>query len=631
MTEEGVKRKLTAILSADAKGYSRLMGEDEVGTVQVLKEYREIMANFILQHRGRVVDSPGDNILAEFGSIVDATECAVKIQEELQTKNAELSEDKRLEFRIGINHGDVLEDEDRIYGDGVNIAARIEGLAPPGGICISRTTYDQIKNRLNLGYEYLGAHRVKNIADPVRVYRVLTEPEAAGKVLGEKKFLGRFSRRTAMAAIIILCIAAGGLIGWNIYLQQSKRVEAASLDKMAYPLPEEPSIAVLPFTNMSGDPKQEYLSDGITDELTTTLSKVPDLFVISRTSAFAYKNKLVKVKQVAEELGVRYVLEGSVQRSGDRVRVIAQLIDAVAGDHLWAERYERDLKELFELQDDLTIKIITALRIKLIAGEDAKRLAGGKTENLQYIEKKFEAMSYLREMNKESNAKAKQIFKELINMEPELFNAYAGLATANLMDVWLGASSSPRESLGEAIKLCNKAIALDESQDVPHAILGHIYAMMRQYDKAIEEGQRAVAINPNSAGAYVWLGMSLTYAGRPEEAVEMIKKGMRLSPFSPAYFMQNLGNAYREAGLYEEAITEYKKCIKREPKNIMGHSLLAMTFAMAARYEEAREAWSEVLKIDPNYSVEKRFKVWPYKDPENRKQKIAAMHKAGIK
>jgi adenylate cyclase len=233
MTEEGVKRKLTAILSADAKGYSRLMGEDEVGTVQVLKEYREIMANFILQHRGRVVDSPGDNILAEFGSIVDATECAVKIQEELQTKNAELSEDKRLEFRIGINHGDVLEDEDRIYGDGVNIAARIEGLAPPGGICISRTTYDQIKNRLNLGYEYLGAHRVKNIADPVRVYRVLTEPEAAGKVLGEKRFLGRFSRRTAMAAIIILCIAAGGLIGWNIYLQQSKRVEAASLDKLS--------------------------------------------------------------------------------------------------------------------------------------------------------------------------------------------------------------------------------------------------------------------------------------------------------------------------------------------------------------------------------------------------------------
>jgi adenylate cyclase len=524
-----------------------------------------------------------------------------------------------------------LEDEDRIYGDGVNIAARIEGLAPPGGICISRTTYDQIKKRLNLGYEYLGDHSVKNIAEPVRVYRILTEPETAGKIIGEKRFLGRFSRKTAMAAIIILAIASGGLIGWNIYLQQTKRVEAASLDKMAYPLPEEPSIAVLPFTNMSGDPKQEYLSDGITDELTTTLSKVPDLFVISRTSAFAYKNKPVKVKQVAEELGVRYVLEGSVQRSGDRVRIIAQLIDAVAGDHLWAERYDRDLKEFFELQDDLTIKIITALRIKLIAGEDAKRLAGGKTENLQYIEKKFEAISYLREFNKESNAKAKQIFKELINMEPELFNAYAGLATANLMDVWLGASSSPRESLGEAIKLCKKAIELDESQDVPHATLGHIYAMMKQYDKAIEEGQLAVAINPNSAGAYVWLGMSLTYAGRPAEAIEMIEKGMRLSPFSPAYFMQNLGNAYREAGRFEEAITEYKKCIKRQPNNIMGHSLLSMTYAVAGRYEEAREAWSEVLKIDPNYSVEKRFKVWPYKDPENRKQKIAAMQKAGIK
>ena len=631
MAEEGVKRKLTAIFSADAKGYSRLMGEDEVRTVQLLKEYREIMANFIQKHRGRVVDSPGDNILAEFGSIVDATECAVKIQEKLQTKNAELSEDKRLEFRIGINHGDVLEDEDRIYGDGVNIAARIEGLAPPGGICISRTTYDQIKNRLNLGYQYLGDHSVKNISEPVRVYRILTEPEAIGKVIGEKRFLGKISRKTAMAAIIVLAIVAGGLIGWNIYLQQSKRMEAASLDKMAYPLPEEPSIAVLPFTNMSGDPKQEYFSDGITDELITTLSKVPDLFVISRTSTFAYKDKPVKVKQVAEELGVRYVLEGSVQRSGDRVRVIAQLIDAVAGDHLWAERYDRDLKDIFELQDDLTIKIITALRIKLTAGEDAKRLTGGRTENLRYIEKKFEGLFYVRQWNKESNAKAKQIFKELINMEPEIFNAYAGLALANIMDVWLGSSSSPRESLGEAIKLCKKAIALDESQDVPYSLLGHIYAMMRQYDKAIEEGQRAIDMNPNSADAYFFLGMSLNYAGRPEEAIDSIKKALRLSPFPPTGFIRGLGTAYREAGRYGEAITEFKKCIKRLPNNIMAHEALALTYALDGRYEEARETWSEVLKIDPDNSVEKYFKVWPYKDTEKRKQYIAAMNKAGIK
>jgi adenylate cyclase len=357
---------------------------------------------------------------------------------------------------------------------------------------------------------------------------------------------------------------------------------------------------------------------------------VPDLFVISRTSTFAYKDKPVKVKQVAEELGVRYVLEGSVQRSGDRVRVIAQLIDAIAGDHLWAERYDRDLKDIFKLQDDLTIKIITALRIKLTAGEDAKRLAGGRTENLQYIEKKFEALSYLRQFNKESNAKAKQIFKEMIDMEPEIFNGYAGLAVTHLMDVWLGSSSSPRESLGEAIKLCKKAIELDDSQDVPHSILGHIYAMSRQYDKAIEEGERSIALNPNSADAYVWLGMSLTYVGRPEEAIEMFKKGIRLSPFPPLMFRMNLGHAYREADRFEKAITEYKKCIKRVPNNIQAHKGLALTYALDGRYEEARETWSEIMKIDPSYSVEKFFKVWPY-SPENRERNIAAMHKAGIK
>jgi adenylate cyclase len=631
MNTERAKRKLSAILSADVKGYSRLMGENEATTVQTLKAYREVMTSHIQQHRGRVVDSPGDNLLAEFGSVVDALECAVKIQHELKAKNSELPEKSRMEFRIGVNLGDVIEDEERIYGDGVNVAARVEGLADGGGICISGTAYDQIANKLPLGYEYLGEQTVKNIEKPVRVYRVLMEPEAAGKVIGEKRFLGRFSRRTAMVAILILCIAAGGLIGWNIYLHQSKKIEPASLDKMAHSLPEQPSIAVLPFTNMSNDPKQEYLSDGITEQIITTLSKVPGMFVISRTSTFTYKGKPVKVQQVSQDLGVRYVLEGSVQRSGDRVRITAQLIDAIAGKHLWAERYDRELKDIFELQDELTIKIITALRVKLIAGEDAKRLAGGRTENLQYIEKKFEGLSYLREFNIESNRKAKQIFEEAINLEPEIFNAYAGLAVAHLMDVWLGASRSPRESLGKAAKLCKKAIALDENQDAPHAVLGHIYALTRKYDKAIEEGERSIVLNPNSAGAYVWFGMSLTYAGRSEEAIEMIKKGMRLSPFPPAYYMQNLGNAYREAGRYEEAITEYKKCVKRQPNNIMGHSLLSMTYALAGRYEEAREAWSEVLKINPKYSVEKRFRVWPYKNPDNRRRAIAAMHKAGLK
>ena len=258
-------------------------------------------------------------------------------------------------------------------------------------------------------------------------------------------------------------------------------------------------------------------------------------------------------------------------------------------------------------------------------------MTGGRTENLRYIEKKFEGISYSREFNKESNAKAKQIFEELIIMEPEIFNAYVGLAFTNMMDVWLGSSNSPRESLGEAIKLCKKAIALDESQDVPHSLLGYIYAMMRQYDKAIEECQRAIAINPNSASAYVYLGMSFNYAGRAQEAIDLIKKAHRLSPFPPPAFILNLGNAYREADRYEEAIAEYKKCIKRTPNNRMAYQHLSITYALAGRYEEARGAWSEVLKISPNHSVEKVFKIWPYKNPDSRKRKIAAMLKAGIK
>jgi adenylate cyclase len=630
MAEEGFKRKLTAILSADVVGYSRLMEDNEEATIQTLSTYRNSMSTLIDQHRGSVVDMTGDNLMAEFSSVVDAVKCAVETQKEISERNADLPENRRMLFRIGVNLGDIVEEDDRIYGDGVNVAARVEGLADAGGICISGTAYDQIAKKLPLGYKYLGEQTVKNIEKPVRVYRVLMDPEAVGKVIGEKRFLGRFSRRNALAALIILVVVAVGLIGWNIYLQQSKRVEAASLDKMAYPLPEEPSIAVLPFTNMSEDPKQEFLCDGITDELITTLSKVPDLFVISRTSTFAYKDKPVKVKQVAEELGVRYVLEGSVQRSGDRVRVIAQLIDAIAGDHLWAERYDRDLKDIFKLQDDLTIKIITALRIKLIRGEDAKRLTGGRTENLQYIEKKFEGIFYMREFNKESNEKAKQIFEELIIMEPEIFNAYLGLAFSHMMDVWLGSSSSPRESLGEAIKLCKKAIALDESQDIPHSLLGGIYAMMRQYDKAIEECQRAIAMNPNSADAHLWLGMSLNYAGRSQEAIDLIKKAHRLSPFPPPALILNLGHAYREAGRYEEAIAEYKKCIKRTPNNRFAHQGLSTTYALAGRFEEAREAWSEVLKIDPKLSLEKSFNRCPYL-PESCERKRAAMNKAGIK
>jgi len=374
MTAEKFKRKLTAILSADVKGYSRLMGADEEATLRTLQEYKEVMASSIQHHRGRIVGTAGDSVLAEFASVVDAVQCAVEIQQVLRAKNALPAEDRRMDFRIGINLGDVIEEGDTIYGDGVNIAARMEGMAEAGGICISESAYQQIKNKLPLRYDYLGEHEVKNITEPVRVYRAQVEPEAASSKLSrEKKPAGKRLSKSALA-IIAMVVIAGAVALYQFVLRPSPpKTDIASKDKMAFPLPDVPSIAVLPFVNMSEDPKKEFLCDGMTEAIITALSQVPRLFVIARNSTFTYKGKPVKVKQVSEELGVRYVLEGSVQRSGDRVRITAQLIDALSGHHLWAERYDRDVKDIFALQDEITLKVLTATQVKLTLGGQVGR------------------------------------------------------------------------------------------------------------------------------------------------------------------------------------------------------------------------------------------------------------------
>ncbi|MGB6282219.1 MAG: adenylate/guanylate cyclase domain-containing protein, partial [Syntrophobacteria bacterium] len=378
MATQDFKRKLTAILSADAKGYSRLMAENEEATVRTITAFREIVTEVVQKHRGRVVDSPGDNILAEFASAVDAVRGGVEIQEELKARNAELPENRRMEFRIGINLGDVIHEEERIYGDGVNIAARVEGLAEGGGICISGTVYEHIKNKLALGYQYLGEHSVKNIPEPVRVYRVLMDPEAIGKVIGEKRVVPRRGQRVVIAVAIVFLLAVGGVIYWRA---ASPPVEVASVEKMAFPLPDKPSIAVLPFDNMSNDPKQEYFSDGITEDLITDLSKISGLFVIARNSTFTYKGKAVKVQQVAEELGVRYVLEGSVRKERETVRINAQLVDATTGHHLWAERFDGTFADIFALQDRFTRKSVAALALKL-TGDEQRKLTFRYTDNV---------------------------------------------------------------------------------------------------------------------------------------------------------------------------------------------------------------------------------------------------------
>jgi len=424
MTQEGFKRKLTAILSADVEGYSRLMGEDEDETIRTLTTYRELMSAIIQKHRGRVVDSPGDNLLAEFGSVVDTVRCAVEIQEELRVRNAELPENRMMEFRIGINLGDVVEEGERIYGDGVNITARVEGLAEGGGICISGTVYDSVKNKLSLNYESLGEHTVKNITEPIRVYRMRVGPDAATPgVVKEKRPGVKRWQWTALAAVVVLIV--GAVASWNFHFRLPS-VDPASVEKMAFPLPDIPSIAVLPFVNMSDDPKQEYFSDGITENIITDLSKISAFFVISRSSTYAYKGKPVKIKQVAEELGVRYVLEGSVQKSSDKVRINAQLVDAITGHHLWAERYDRDLKDIFAVQDEITQKIVRTLRVELTEVE-LERIRRIPTENLNAYESFYRGLGYYRRSSKSSNAQARQMFEKAIELDPRFSVVYVFL------------------------------------------------------------------------------------------------------------------------------------------------------------------------------------------------------------
>ena len=621
MTEERAKRKLSGILSADAVGYSRLMEEDEVSTIRTLEDSKELMANLIQQYGGRVVDAPGDNLLAEFGSVVDATECAVQIQRELQAKNADLPDNRRMPFRMGVNLGDVVEEADRIYGDGVNIAARLEGLAEPGGICISRTAYDHLKNKLKLGYEYLGEHSVKNITEPLRVYRVLMEPEAVGKVIGEKRFIGRISRKTAMAAIIILFLIAGGLIGWNLYLQQSKKIEPAVLDKMEYPLPANPSIAVLAFDNMSADPKQEYFSDGIAEEIITALSKTPKLFVIARNSTFTYKGKPVKVQQVAEELGVRYVLEGSVRKDAGRVRVTAQLIDAIKGIHLWAERYDRNLKDIFTIQDDITKRIISSLQVNLTIGEIARAYAKG-TDNLEAYLKVMQAWDYHMRFTKDDNLISRGMAEEAVALDPQYGEAYVLLSATYMLETFFG---NP-QSMEQAIKLAKKAVALETVGG--YSMLGWLYSLTGQNDKALAECKKAVELAPNSASARAWHGAVLEKAGRYDLAVQELEQAVRRDPMAGTWVLRPLGSAYSLTGRHAEAISTLKRAIQKAPKDYLSRLLMTRAYIFAGMQEEAEAEAAEVLRLNPKYSLENHAKRMTGKDKE---RSIEALRRAGLK
>ena len=583
MAGQGFKRKLTAIFSADVEGYSRLMGDDEEATVRTLTSYREVLTAFIQQHNGRVLDSPGDNLLAEFASVVDAVKCAVAVQKEVKLRNDELPEIRRMLFRIGINLGDVIQEDERIYGTGVNIAARIENLAKGGGICISRNVYDQVKNQSEIGYEYIGEYAVKNIADTIHVYRVLTEHDDS-----------------------------------MFPFDESQKLDP----------PEKPSIAVLPFDNMSGDPDQDYFCDGITEEIITGLSNIPLLFVIARNSSAVYKGKSVNIQRVGQELGVQYVMEGSVRKFGERIRITAQLIDTKTGHHLWADRYDGILDDLFALQDEITVKILSALQLKLERGHKANIWVGA-TKNLTAFEKNYQGtVEYWTNFNYTA---ARKLCEEAIELDPEFSPPYVTLGWCHMDEFWLGIGESPDQTLKTAFALAQKALALNDANAPAYSLLGKITYTMGEYEKGIELARKAVAINPNEADCHAHLGCILSFSGHPEEALYWINKAFQLNPILPGLYYLYFGLAYNILGRHEEAIKAYKRSVDCIPDNAFALIGMAEGYSLLGKYEEARSVAEEVYMIFPTFSAEYHVKSFGYRHQSDTDRFLKALRMAGLK
>ena len=534
-----MERRLAAILATDVVGYSRLIRADEEGTLAALKALRaELIDPKLAEHNGRIVKLMGDGMLAEFASVVDAVRAAVETQAAVAERNAGLPEDQRIAFRVGVNLGDVVIDGDDIHGDGVNIAARLEGLAEPGGICVSGKVYEEVRDRMDLAFEDLGEQEVKNIDRPVRVFRVLLDGEVSTspRIPTAKKKSAKSWSRIALAAAAVVLIGVAGAVTWLRPWEPT--IEPATVENMAFPLPDKPSIAVLPFTNMSGDPEQEYFADGMTDDLITDLSKVSGLFVIARNSVFTYKGKAVKVHQVAEELGVRYVLEGSVRRVGDQVRINAQLIDATTGGHLWAERYDGSLTDIFAVQDRFVGKIVEALALNLSESEQ-EEIASGQTSNIEAREAFQKGWEEYLRYTPENNAKAVEHFSRAVEIDPEYGRAYSALGLVYVR----GCQWRWHEELGLSTGLAFSTAAnyLSEgekySSSLTKVAASQIFLYDNRHDKAFTEAARAIALDPNDPEAQVAMGLAMITTGRPEAGLEFIETALRLSPNYPTHYV----------------------------------------------------------------------------------------------
>ena len=622
-----MERRLAAILAADVAGYSRLMEADEEATVRALGTCREIVDGLVTEHGGRVFGSAGDSVVAEFPSPVEAVRCAADVQRKLEALNAGLPEDRRMRLRIGVNLGDVIVEGDDLLGDGVNIAARLEALAEPGHICLSGPVLDQVKKQLDLGYEYLGEHTVKNIAEEVRVYRVLTDPATAGRIVGETK---RKRRGVAVAAAVVVLTGVAATVFW--LSPREPTVEQASVERMAFPLPDKPSIAVLPFDNLTGDAGQDHVADGLTEGIITALSQVSSLFVIARKSSFVYKGQAVNVQRVAEELGVRYVLEGSTQTSGNQVRIVAQLIDALTGRHLWAERYDREMTDLFALQDEITEHIVTALQIELTAGEQM-RVHRRHTRSLEAWNHLGRGVELFHRLNRADNAPARQWFEKAIEADGDYALAYAMVAWTHWLDAFHGWSEDRELSFERAAALAEKARALDDTLPDVYALKGGIHLFKREYDQAVEAAQKAVALNPNHANNRALLAMILHNADRPAEAIRAYKTAMRLSPYYPSWYLEDLGFTYLNAAQPEDALLAFESFLDRAPAAAHAahaHVGRAIAYDALGQEEEARAEIAKAVEADPGISLADFAKLTLNKDQAGMDKGLARLRRLGL-
>ena len=588
-------RKIAAILAADVVGFSRLTGADEDRTLARLRALRsDLIDPTIAVHNGRVVKRTGDGVLVEFRSVVDAVRCAIEVQNCMVDRNAGLPPERRIEFRIGVHLGDIVEESDGdLMGDGVNIAARLEGIAEPGAICLSEDAYRQVKSRLNLSVRDLGEIQLKNIAEPIRVYSIMIGIAAPTKP--------------------------------GIDTELTARSVASALPVV----PDKPSIAVLAFTNMSGDPEQDYFSDGIAEDLITDLSKIGGLFVIARNSAFSYKGRSVEVRSLARALGVRYVLEGSVRKSGTRIRVTAQLVDGTTGGQLWAERYDRNLTDIFAVQDELTTEIVGALSPKLIEAVNTRVRRKG-TSNLAAYDHFLRAREIFPAHSKESAEATKAELEKAIKLDPDFSLPHAFMSAMHVLDYTNAWSSAPDESLRLATDEAKMAIALDEREPVAHFRLSSVLLWSRQHDEAIAAAQRAISIDPNFADGYANLGRTLHFAGHAQEGIPHIEQSMRLDPHYSDIVLHFLTECYFHTGRYSDAVESAKRRIVRNPKTDITRVLLAASFGHLGNFSAARAVWADLMEVNPSYSLQLRRRTLPYKNPADFERIVQGISVAGI-